>query len=894
MEAPYVIAQLPKPFDKEYGGVQAAPVYAVGAGKKRKRHEVAVGIDGESVNIYNVQSQTLTTSYALPPQTYLCCPPCSCYVRKTKSAGPQRRTYLVLRDGPQDTKRRLLCLTEATSSSKISNSVSAGPQKQTCQLADGEVVGIDVISNATAKPQVLVSYISGAMVCMSADLTMDIWRKNGNGAGEARSRVEHTGLTDFGTARKGLLAGRQDVIAVIQSTLSGLPEEQELLYQIVRNGDTRTLEIYRIRPSSMDAVPGQQPGLSHLVSFVFPMKGSSQFDPSLSLEVHAGSGMLYQLQNGSLSIMDFSGTVPRLVSKIGTNNDTSWVSGFIHLSSSKVVVVHRHSITIRESRHGTVLSSAAIDARRENTLGNRSLRFFYYWRDLGLAIGLLHESLIAIQFGAESRSGPLRKESITHLSDVVGKYPAQPLPYDVDRLSPAAWLDFTSKVDNAIKNSDFGAIEAAAAMALQPGDKRDQFIGLVGSLLEGDPRRDPAQMLESLPLNVAQIYPSCSVYLLSKLFAVRQLSTLPSSGSRLTTTIPSPLVYQTLALCGLLTLPRIQQAVWVADPAAPTLQSGDIMTALKGFDETFELMNQVLGYPVHWDLPEVVQGLRLLIQSLDTPLDGTKVLALPMPTRSNGEDISMVNGDAETHVASESALAERELDAVMAAIDNGVEFRSAAIRTILDRMSAFPEKEVTKCMRSMMRHEEILFFIKLLRVELLNGGWHRSYVATEDDDGDDDGLLRDRPATEPRPNAIGQIGHLMNCAIDAIGMSGWLVGQSSDFYGTHDLISDLQAEIGASLEGLYEYDSLRIFLDELQAYDYSFERHGKGHLRKRKRNVVDNEVVDDVHVLPVGARFEPLSLPGLNKKVRTEKSVRLEAAENRARIGKYVFERIRI
>lgn len=55
MEAPYTIASLPKPLDAEYGSIYASPVFSYRGLKKRKRHEVVVGVDGESLNIYNVR-----------------------------------------------------------------------------------------------------------------------------------------------------------------------------------------------------------------------------------------------------------------------------------------------------------------------------------------------------------------------------------------------------------------------------------------------------------------------------------------------------------------------------------------------------------------------------------------------------------------------------------------------------------------------------------------------------------------------------------------------------------------------------------------------------------------------------------------------------------------------
>ena len=54
IEAPYTIASLPNPLDAKNGQIQASPIYGVKGSKKRKRPEVAVGIDGEGLNIYNV------------------------------------------------------------------------------------------------------------------------------------------------------------------------------------------------------------------------------------------------------------------------------------------------------------------------------------------------------------------------------------------------------------------------------------------------------------------------------------------------------------------------------------------------------------------------------------------------------------------------------------------------------------------------------------------------------------------------------------------------------------------------------------------------------------------------------------------------------------------------
>ena len=59
MESPYTVTSLSRPLDSEHGKIQAAAIHSFRGLKKRKRHEMVVGVDGESLNIYNVCSGLL-------------------------------------------------------------------------------------------------------------------------------------------------------------------------------------------------------------------------------------------------------------------------------------------------------------------------------------------------------------------------------------------------------------------------------------------------------------------------------------------------------------------------------------------------------------------------------------------------------------------------------------------------------------------------------------------------------------------------------------------------------------------------------------------------------------------------------------------------------------------
>lgn len=56
LQTPQLLAKLPKSFNSEDIGPLAADVYALVAGKKRKRSELVVAVSGEAINLYDVCS----------------------------------------------------------------------------------------------------------------------------------------------------------------------------------------------------------------------------------------------------------------------------------------------------------------------------------------------------------------------------------------------------------------------------------------------------------------------------------------------------------------------------------------------------------------------------------------------------------------------------------------------------------------------------------------------------------------------------------------------------------------------------------------------------------------------------------------------------------------------
>ncbi|KAK4553948.1 hypothetical protein LTR86_009124 [Recurvomyces mirabilis] len=930
MEAPYTIASLPKPLDGEHGRSHAAPVYGVRAGQKRKRHEVVVGVDGEGVNIYNVQNQSLVTSHALPPRTYMCCPPCSVYIRRPKPAGAQRRTYLILRDGPQDTKRRLVCLVEDVQGAVSSIDTPTGPRKHEVKLQDTSygVLGVEVVPPAQSdrELQVLVTHRNGSQECFVGDLTSATWRESASGDEESKDIVEYTALFDIETAKRGLLASREDIFAAFDTSPSSSAQTKQLICRVMRQqGGERSLELFALRAAAVDALQSQQSNLQHLAAMSLPPANGAQGLGNAAFNVHAATGKVYQMLDGKLHVYDFSGTVPRFVMTIGSRADP--VVSFTRASSASVLAVQGDRLVVYETRFGAVLESVSLNPSSTALVGLKRRRdraaaisdnvLITNFQDLGLIAGLSGHELTSLQLPEDLRKPKRGQMQGSTLADVLGKG-------DGNIMSGKKPEDWKTSFVTAVGESNLAEIESHVATKLHMRGDCGQSLDSVSEYFD---RARPGLRMDALPFDLGKVDKKDVLFIISQLFRPATEEEQRNGGKgRIVMTARSELSYKALALAGFLNVSNLDRAMRIRDQslAAGMTRPGDIMTALKDYDGTFALLHEMLSSSIYWDVSELVQALRLLIRSLETPAEGTRqhyYALASAPTKDDAEkdeDTAMAetNGasDVGSHLETESALAQQELDLAISTLTHGVEFRSETIRSVLEKLTTFPSTSITKAMREMCTHDELLFFLKLLRIELLSGDWHRAYVSSPDEEEEQqqqepNGASDDGPSTNvlpngdnfhaetaPQPGAISLISRLMNCAIDAIGLSGWLVGQSgtasSDVYGTREFIKELRAEVSACAEGLFENDTVKVFLDEVAGMERSLSLASKMEKRKRIAAMEAGDLDEQSRVLPMGCRVEGTRVLGRNGKVG--RSERVEMAEKRRRIGKYVFERIRI
>ncbi|OCL03910.1 hypothetical protein AOQ84DRAFT_433683 [Glonium stellatum] len=509
IETPHTLASLPRPIDSANGRTLGAAVYSLSGSKKRKRSEIAVGIDGEGISIYSIQAPELVTSYALPPQTYFTTPPCSVYRKGSKNRPTQRFTYASVTQSISGTKPQIVCFAEEVKKKSAHN-----PEKYSFAVREkaSKVVSIDIVplsdalKNDRTSHDVVVILEDGEINCISADLSTARWTAYLPTLASTRNTIqdehgfliEYASLTNGSAVRRGLLKGREDIVAILDPSTdekSDLLEATPILCVVAQSlqpntavNDGRNLHIFSLLPRSSNAITTHRPHVQHLLTWALPQPSTSV--PRLSLKpsysLHAMSGTLHQLLDGAIFSYDLSGTVPRISSELKPSKDL--LQSFIRISPTLIFGISATSCGLFDTKYNSVQSIVPLTAytsplpdskkrkysssaeKSESSLGHFDVLAFF--SDIGLAVGLSNQELVGIQIGVNTRlhrSGSSR-ESL--LIDSIGKgirskrvKPEQrgdgslPMPisrcivnpiYETDK----KWLEQIARLDECVENDD--------------------------------------------------------------------------------------------------------------------------------------------------------------------------------------------------------------------------------------------------------------------------------------------------------------------------------------------------------------------------------------------------------------------------------------------------------
>ena len=354
-------------------------------------------------------------------------------------------------------------------------------------------------------------------------------------------------------------------------------------------------------------------------------------------------------------------------------------------------------------------------------------------------------------------------------------------------------------------------------------------------------------------------------------------------------------------MTGQLTPELITEALKFSNtPDLDTFSARDVVSAIAEFDSSFRLLYSVLREHSRLELDVLVHATKYILQSLDEAKSqgvGTSEKML----LTNGDVLRVekdlhVNGISQDHSEdeglSDADAAFEELDHALTTLETGMEVRSECLRLAFGRLNSFPASRITTAIRSAFSLHELVLLVYLLRIELADGGWHSRYI-----DADHEALEPD----EQYDHTLSIVVKMLGCAVDAIGVTGWLTSTTFDSGDAlEELLDSLRDEIGAVLEGLHEVTFLKGLLREFVRYGWMREEaEPKPEVdRKDGAEITIKRAWDqqDKKILPLGLKVEKRVSA---TKVKSGGEIRQRSKRDIGReismaVGKYTFEEIRV
>ncbi|KAH7384261.1 hypothetical protein DE146DRAFT_668185 [Phaeosphaeria sp. MPI-PUGE-AT-0046c] len=945
--APFTLATLSKPVGSTNGRAHAASVCSISGIKKRKRTEVAVGLDGEGVSIYSLQNPQLVTSYALPPTTTFALAPLSVY-RKSSSRGPsQRFTYVCVSGTTQADKPQLLCFHEKTSADSTETVKTAYTPSESASIIALDALPVTSSGSSSGTTHdVLATFEDGNVTCLSADLDTVRWVAKLDTTQVGLS-IENVSTTTAKAVTRGLLRSREDIASVLNPTADDASELQELTQVLCIIGRNPTgnaiVSLIQIQPRAQDLNTSPLSPLKHLVSW--DLHSSAKLPKGSDLParyaLHASSGTLHILTGASLASYDLSGSVPRLYSECNIPGDN--VDSFLRVAQDVLFTTSQQTCRVFDTKFNSLqaihslvntgASEAASPAKKrklnqsESEHRNGHVQLLAYYPEHDLVVAVRDNEILGMQLNLSSTQKRARHES-TLLCDALGK--GTPL---INARETKKWQEEKATCDRYASKGKVKRFERTLAANLGipiEGKRAQQLSRMKINELNGGPMtngvgpsipkedamaldldEDESEREESpndnakgnlrrwnppslVPDGRKVQYRQYASYALQKIFLMMESTENDLDPQiRLKIDFFPPNVFQWLLQIGQINAASVRHALLEESPEdAERLSSiidGDIVKALVDFDPDMQILSAILNDSGHLPVGEVVQAIKLLMQSINEQPDTDDTTKMLTNGTTAPED------DMDVDITSELDAATEEINHALSVLDHGLDSRSHALRPALIRLHSFAPRSITSTLRSMLPRRELESLIGVLHLEMKNGGW-----SLDIHDNSIIGAPVMESSTEgPDDHAVAIIASLLSCALDAIGTGAWLanVGTSADTEIGEDLIGSLQEDTSSALNGFWEARYMRGLLGEFLRYASQLSKSHKASSTTMERKGKPFRVIQqdgELPMLPLGAKpdmgVEKMKAGrGSKKEERSKREIGMMISK---KVPKYSFERI--
>ncbi|KAL2808246.1 hypothetical protein BJX63DRAFT_40757 [Aspergillus granulosus] len=920
LQPPSVLAQLPRPLHASTGKTHISEVYSLADSKKRKRYEVAVAVDGEAVNLYNIQNPKLVTSYAVPPQSSFSCAPCSLRRKLPNGSGVRRQTYAAV-------KKEIKAFVEESAGTG-QNAPTISSSTFAVKDSSSPIAFIGIVPNSSTEDEdkgpfdVLAVHRDGRARRLSPDLETQRWSISPSKFAEGNSPHPIHGcfLLEFDDARKSLLKRRPDLVSLAlgDSAISGTDDPSILLLVSYPDAEEITfsevkVQIFSVSTRPLSRTADESQNMRHLSTVTLPRAVEEKIDPSrIQWQFHSSSaGLSLTFEKGFINF-DLSQYTPAVTSKFILDGED--FSSVMRISPHSVIGAGRSMIALYDTQYKSIQRSILSGGLPSSVTDKSRTTFINYFAKLDLVVATKGNSLLAFDLGSQSMSGISGKRSRDGLLiDAIGR-----------GIGSASRWEKVSKKQRT---------DSTAALDLTSPEETDKWNRFAQDLRECVSRKDANgfdRVVEAyfgvgdshvLPAPGQYVNTEKILFLLSLIFSVEgevadkdKLSAAPSVN--ISVTLWPARTCRWLIRLGYLYPGNVEAALRHSykPRILPSLPIGTFVQALKGSDPSLDRLVTVLKGPTALNPDELAQALKVFLAS---------ARSCTLPTEDDQEaPKALTDGKDETMPDNAVAVsANNELTASRSESPFSLRTTFTGLNTTLLKLHTHPHQTITTALRSALTRADLISIIHHLRLSLATGGHTTRFTET--------------PPTPITPHLISPslplntIVGLLNSAIDAIGPTGWVsVSPSTDLNvdpeatGLRDLalIAEMKSEVSAALAGVEEATLLTGILREYLRYSTSVESRPK-HLTvgatadesTTSSTSIRHEKLNGADLLIYGAQDEdgegdvsgkllPLSLKAVKGVSKTkvlkgsgkvvERSRREMGYLRRKAAGKYTFERL--
>ncbi|OKL57893.1 hypothetical protein UA08_06619 [Talaromyces atroroseus] len=792
---PSVLTQLPRPLQASTGKTQIGEVFSLVESKKRKRYEVVVAVDGEGLNIYNVQYPKLVTSYAVPPQSEFSCHPCSIRLRDKDSSAVKRYTYCAVGRPQRQIKGFFEETVPGATSAPVITSAS-----YTLKDSRSPVIFVGICPRLSGESgskdpfDVLVVHKNGKIRRLASDLKTERWSIDSDHETSAAF------LVDFDDARRTLFRRRPDLATLAVGDVSiSANDLPPVLLLVSQPGSSQgsTLQPVKVHMFSVTthvetagtATAGSHE-LHHLNTVQLPSLEGTNFDwREAQWAFHPGSaGLGLSFRQGYMNY-DLSQYPPSCSSSLILKDED--FSSIMRISPHSIIGAGKSLVALYDTHYSSIQRSIPLHELSTNS-SKATMKFVGYFAKLGIALAIRENTLQAFDLSSihSMRGTSVKRQRDGLLINAIGRGVGSP-PLDIN--DPAVslglktpeevnqWTTFKKNLEAASKAQDATSFDNAV----------ESHFGF-------------SARWHSSPISV---HPEKISYILSQIFTV-QAQESRNGFSDLKVAIWPKKTCQWLVKTGHFSIDHIDIAVRRDNRAQilPPFEPGTLVRSLAEFDTSLKALTLVLNGPVPLERGELAQALKIF---LDTAR--THSIALDQPATMTITEVA----DLDIKVDDKSHDTDENPQAVISSsssTETSLEDAFVGLNLALSKLHSYPTNQVVSCLRSTLSNTDTLAIVHHLRVALATGGYTARFT--------EEAPIPLEAIKAAPPLSLEAIVDLMNASVDAIGPSGWI--SAVEFAGAAvneaEMISHMQSEISAALAGIEEAAYMKGIVGEFIRY----------------------------------------------------------------------------